>query len=88
MKRVLQDQACSELQCFEGIVQGLRVEVNHVDMPRYDLLEVCCSEDSPLATAVEEAGGHAYRMGLHSGYDLATKAGLKKGTGYAPEVAA
>ncbi|CAE7390554.1 PORB, partial [Symbiodinium natans] len=43
--------------------------------------------DSPLATAVEEAGGHAYRMGLHSGYDLATKAGLKKGTGYAPEEA-
>ena len=45
---------------------------------RYDLLEVCAPWDSPLSEAVERAGGKALRIGLHNGYDLATKAGLVK----------
>ena len=45
---------------------------------RYDLLEVCAPWDSPLSEAVERAGGKAFRIGLHNGYDLATKAGLVK----------
>lgn len=45
---------------------------------RVDLLEVCCPWDSPLSAAVVEAGGQAFRMGIHNGYDLATKAGLTK----------
>ena len=45
---------------------------------RYDLVEVCAPWDSTLSKAVEEAGGKAYRMGLHNGYDLMTRAGLRK----------
>ena len=43
-----------------------------------DLLEVCCPWDSPLSAAVIRAGGRAFRMGIHNGYDLSTKAGLAK----------
>ena len=45
---------------------------------RYDLVEVCCPWDSPLSKAVEQAGGRAFRMGIHNGFDLSTKAGLVK----------
>ena len=45
---------------------------------RLDLLEVCAPWDSPLSNAVERAGGKAYRIGLHNGFDLATKAGFTK----------
>ena len=45
---------------------------------RVDLLEVCCPCNSPLSQAVIDAGGKAYRVGLHNGYDLATKNGFSK----------
>lgn len=43
-----------------------------------DLLEVCAPWDSPLAEAVERHGGTVFRIGLHNGFDLGTRAGLLK----------
>ena len=43
-----------------------------------DLLEVWVSWDSPLSQAVIDAGGKAFRMGLHNGFDLSTKSGFTK----------
>lgn len=45
---------------------------------RVDLLEVCAPWDSPLASAVEQLGGTALRVGLHNGFDLSTNGGLRK----------
>ena len=43
-----------------------------------DLLEVCAPWDSPLSQAVKEEGGRAMTIGLHNGFDLTTRSGLRK----------
>ena len=43
-----------------------------------DLLEVCTPWDSPLGLAVEGRGGSVQRLGLHNGFDLSTRPGLRK----------
>ena len=45
---------------------------------RVDLVEICAPWDSPLAEAVERAGGVVMRLGLHNGYDLSTREGFLK----------
>ena len=45
---------------FHGLAQAHRL----------DLAEVCCTKDSPLATAVERAGGSATRYSVWNGFDL------------------
>ena len=60
------------------VKQNMVHDVCAVTSERVDLVEVCCPWDSPLSAAVIRAGGRAFRMGLHNGYDLTTKAGLAK----------
>lgn len=45
---------------------------------RVDLMEVCAPWDSPLSEAVERLGGTTVRLGLHNGFDMSTKSGLRK----------
>ena len=71
LRRRFQDQA---LEWERGLVH----EFQGLIQDRVDLLEVCCPWDFPLSKAVEEAGGRAFRMGLHNGYDMSTKEGLRK----------
>ena len=66
----------------------LRTEVQHAQQTldcfraltkrRVDLVEICAPWDSPLADAVERAGGFVMRLGLHNGFDLSTREGYVK----------
>ena len=57
------------VQALQEILRGARL----------DLLEICAPWDSPLTTAVEEeAGGRAFALGLHNGFDLTTRSGFRK----------
>ena len=70
-------RSCLQNQALEYNAQVTK-QLYDITKDRYDLLEVCCPADSPLSQAVIDAGGRAYRMGLHNGYDLTTKDGLRK----------
>ena len=59
----------------EGLMQDLGYCIAR---DRLDLVEACSPWHSPLGEAVEQAGGSIFRMGLHNGFDLATRAGLVK----------
>ena len=69
-------------ELFRKQAREVRQQVQHdicsVTSNRVDLLEVCCPWDSPLSAAVVRAGGRAFRMGIHNGHDLSTKAGVAK----------
>ena len=56
------------MRCFSSLANGRQL----------DLLEVCAPWDSPLASAVENHGGTVFRMGIHNGFDLGTRAGFLK----------
>ncbi|CAK0911327.1 unnamed protein product, partial [Prorocentrum cordatum] len=45
---------------------------------RYDLLEVCTPPKSRLSQAVIDLGGAAFRAGVHNGFDMATKTGVRR----------
>ncbi|CAK0904869.1 unnamed protein product, partial [Prorocentrum cordatum] len=45
---------------------------------RYDLLEVCTPPKSRLSQAVIDLGGAAFRAGVHNGFDMATKIGVRR----------
>ena len=45
---------------------------------RLDLMEICTPAQSGLGQAVESLGGSVKRIGLHNGYDLATRKGLNR----------
>ena len=68
-KEVLASQVEGELQEACQVFRALSKE-------RLDLLEVCAPWDSPLAQAVEDAGGRVFRMGPHNGFDLSTRSGF------------
>ena len=56
------------------IMQGEWLDL--VEGTGLDLLEICAPWDSPLVQAVREAGGRAYAIGPHNGYDLSTRQGF------------
>ena len=64
------------VQALQEILQGARL----------DLLEICAPWDSPLTKAVEEAGGRAFALGLHNGYDLTTRSGFRKAAQFMREM--
>ena len=70
-KRYHQDQA---LEYQNRVLHS----VSELVAERCDLLEVCAPWDSPLSEAVQRASSQAVGIGLHNGYDLSTKAGLRK----------
>lgn len=43
-----------------------------------DVMEVCAPWDSPLVTEFQRMGGTGVRTGLHNGFDLSTKSGLRR----------
>ncbi|CAK0795038.1 unnamed protein product, partial [Prorocentrum cordatum] len=45
---------------------------------RYDLLEVCTPPKSRLSQAVIDLGGAASRAGVHNGFDMAMKTGVRR----------
>ena len=68
LKKVLQTMNKSKEKDFVGLACHNRL----------DLMEVCTPSDSGLSKAVIAEGGTAERLGLHNGYDMATKTGLKR----------
>ena len=72
----------SEATAITESMKGVTADIDEVmaDIPKaipnaIDLLEVCCPQDSKLAEAVRERGGHAERIGLRN-FDLGTKDGV------------
>ena len=64
-----------------GLYEVSRNTMNALDVlcqKGVDLVEVCAPWDSPLCDSVERLGGKTLRLGLHNGFDLSTKEGLRK----------
>ena len=72
----LKSRICEPLQ--EEITNGIKAVQELSQGSTLDLLEVCAPWDSPLCWAVREQGGRAMSIGLHNGFDLTTRSGLKK----------
>ncbi|CAK0895852.1 unnamed protein product, partial [Prorocentrum cordatum] len=62
-----------------GYKKEIRDDINFlVRQGRCDTLEVCAPPTSALAQAVIDQGGLAFRAGVHDGFDMATKSGVRR----------